>query len=216
MGMRWHSKSAVCVLLVIFASALFAADEDKTAKDKKDAAEKKIATGQVPGKLIRWGSDSKAITLQVTVQVPNPGGLQTLANLRVQLAEASRDPNPVNRARRIADVENQIAVHQKDAVKNETHDVELQPGDDFMVRWRNLPVVLDEKGKPKRLTDKEKKELKGDNPKLPGYTASKDDLKNDQLLTLFLSKKKDTKDTKKDKEAEKPVVTMIVIEYDPK
>jgi len=213
--MRWHSKSAVCVLLVIFASALSAADDDKTAKDKKDAAEKKIATGQVSGKLIHWGSDSKNIKLQVTLQVPNPGGLQTLANLQVQLADASRDPNPVNRARRIADVENQIAVHQKDAVKSENHDIEFQPGDDLIVRWRYLPVVLDEKGKPKKLSDKEKKELKGDNPKLPGYTASKDDLKNDQGVTVYLSKKKDTKD-RKDKEAEKPVVTMIVIEVDPK
>jgi hypothetical protein len=214
--MRCILKPAVCVLVAILASPLVAADDDKVAKDKKDAAEKKVATGQVPGKLIHWGSDSKSISLQVTVQVPNPGGLQTLANLQVQLADASRDPNPVNRARRVADLEGQIAIHQKDAVKNENHDIELQPGDDLIVRWRNLPVVLDEKGKPKRLTEKEKKELKGDNPKLAGYNASKEDLRNDQLVTVYLSKKKETKETKKDKEAEKPVVTMIVIEYDPK
>jgi len=200
----------------MFAAPLLAADDEKPAKDKKDAAEKKIATGQIGGKLVHWGSDSKSITLHVTLQVPNPAGLQTLANLQVQLADATRDPNPVNRARRVADLENQIAVHQKDAVKNENHDFEFQPGDDLIVRWKNLPVVLDEKGKPKKLTDKEKKELKGDNPKLPGYNATKEDLRNDQLVTVYLSKKKDSKDTKKDKEAEKPVVTMIVIEYDPK
>src|SRR5260370_27231227 len=126
MGMRWNSRSAICVLLVVFASPLLAADDEKPAKDKKDAAEKKIATGQVGGKLVHWGSDSKSITLHVTLQVANPGGLQTLANLQAQLADASRDPNPVNRARRIADVENQIAAHQKDAVKNESHDIEFQ------------------------------------------------------------------------------------------
>jgi hypothetical protein len=214
--MRWFSKPAVYVLAAILAAPLFAADDDKTAKDKKDAVDKKIATGQVGGKLVRWGSDSKSITLQVTLPVPNPGGLQTLANLQVQLAEASRDPNPVNRARRVADVEAQIVIHKKDAVKNENHDIEFQPGDDLIVRWRELPVVLDEKGKPKKLTDKEKKELKGDNPKLPGYNASKEDLKNDQLVTVYLVKKKENKDAKKDKEPEKPVVSMIVIEKDPK
>jgi hypothetical protein len=214
--MRWISHSAICVLLVMFASPVFAADDEKPSKNKKDAADKMVASGQLSGKLMHWGSDSKTITVQVTLQVPNLGGLQTLANLQAQLADASRDPNPVNRARRVADIETQIAVHQKDALKNEKHDIEVQPGDDLIVRWKNLPAVLDEKGKPKRLTDKERKELKGDNPKLPGYTASKDDLKNDQLVTIYLSKKKDAK---KDKEAEKdnkPVVTMIVIEFDPK
>jgi hypothetical protein len=214
--MRWISHSAICVLLVMFAAPVFAADDEKPSKNKKDAADKMVASGQLSGKLMHWGSDSKTITVQVTLQVPNPGGLQTLANLQVQLADASRDPNPVNRAKRVADVERQIALHQNDAVKNVNHDIEVQPGDDLIVRWKNLPAVLDEKGKPKRLTDKERKELKGDNPKLPGYTASKDDLKNDQLVTIYLSKKKDAK---KDKEAEKdnkPVVTMIVIEFDPK
>jgi hypothetical protein len=214
--MRWFTKPAVYVLAAILAAPLFAADDDKAAKDKKDAADKKIATGQVGGKLKHWGSDSKSITLQVTFEVPNPGGLQTLANLEVQRADASRDPNPVNRARRVADVDAQIAIHRKDAVKNENHDIEFQPADELVVRWRNLPVVLDDKGKPKKLTDKEKKDLKGDNPKLPGYNASKEDLKNDQLVTVFLVKKKENKEVKKDKEPEKPVVTMIVIEVDPK
>jgi len=31
--------------------------------------------------------------------------------------------------------------------------------------------AFDEKGKPRKLSEKEKKELKGDNPKLPGYKA---------------------------------------------
>jgi hypothetical protein len=202
--------------LAVFALPALAADDEKPSKEKKDAADKMVASGQVPGKLLRWGSETKTITLQVTVQVPNPGGLQTLANLQAQLADASRDPNPVNRAKRVADVERQMALHQKDGVKNETHDIELQPSDDLIVRWKTPPTVLDDKGRPKKLTDKEKRDLKGDNPKLPGYTASKEDLKNDQLVTVYLSKKKDAK---KDKEAEKdnkPVVTMIVIEYDPK
>jgi hypothetical protein len=214
--MRWISKSAVCVFFAVWAIPLLAANDDKPSKDKKDAADKMVASGKVTGKLIHWGSESKGIALQISLSVPNAGGLQTLANLQAQYVDASRDPNPVNRLRRTADIERQIAVHQKDAVKTENHDLdEIQPSEDMVVRWKNLPVVLDEKGKPKKLTEKEKKELKGDNPKLPGYTASKEDLRNDQIVTVYLSKKKDPK---KDKEAdkEKPVVTMIVIEIDPK
>jgi hypothetical protein len=216
--MRWISRGTAVILLLASATAGRTADDDKTAKEKKEAADKMVATGSVTGKLIKWGNGSadKTISLQVTVQVPNPGGIQTMANLQVQLAEASRDTNPVNRANRIASVQAQMALHQKDLLKNETHDIDLVPGEDMIVRMKDPPVKLDDKGKPRRLTDKEKKEAKGNDPKLPGYTASLEDLRNDQYVTVTVSKKKDAKTATKEEKAEnKPVVTQILIVADP-
>jgi hypothetical protein len=217
--MRWISRSTAVILLLSLAAAGRTADDDKAAKDKKDAADKMVATGSVTGKLIKWGNGSadKSICLQVTVQVPNPGGIQTMANLQVQLAEASRDTNPVNRANRVASVQAQMAIHQKDLLKNETHEIDFTPGDDMIVRTKEPPTKLDDKGKPRRLTDKEKKDAKGSDPKLPGYTASIEDLRNDQFLTVTLSRKKDSKTATKEEKAEnKPVVTQILIVADPK
>jgi hypothetical protein len=216
--MRRFSRFTALALLLTIASTARAADDDKAAKDKKEAADKMVASGLVTGKLIKWGNGSaeKTIALQVTIQVPNPGGIQNMANLQVQLAEASRDSDPRNRLRRMADVQAQIAIHQKDVVKNETHEMEFVPGDDMIVRLKDPPVKTDDKGKPRRLTDKERKELKGSDPKLPGYTASLEDLRNDEIVTVTLSKKKDSKTATKEEKAEnKPVVTMILIVADP-
>jgi hypothetical protein len=216
--MRWFASS-LAVVLVVGWTAL-GGDDDKAAKEKKDAADKMVSKGTISGKLIKWGNgtNEKTITLQVTVQVPNPGGLQTMANLENQLLDASRDGNPVNRARRINDVRTQMALHQKDVVKDEKVEVELVPSDDLIVRMKDPPVKTDEKGKPRKLTDKEKKELKGSDPKLPGYTASMEDLKNDEFVTVYVTQKKLPKSTTKDKDEKpdnKPTATMIVILLDP-
>jgi hypothetical protein len=217
--MRWVFTFPVAVLLLGLASSLRAADDDKTAKDKKEAADKMVASGTVTGKLLKWGSGSaeKTITLQVTVQVPNPGGIQTMANLNAQLADASRDTDPRNRIRRVADLQTQMAIHQKDVLKNETHEIDFVPGEDMIVRLKEPPVKTDDKGKPRKLTDKEKKDAKGSDPKLPGYTASLEDLRNDEIVTVTLARKKDAKNATKEEKAEnKPVVTMILIVVEPK
>jgi hypothetical protein len=78
--------------------------------------------------------------------------------------------------------------------------------DDVKIRTMTLPVVYDEKGKPRKHTAKELKELKGKG-NLPGYTAGWDDLKVNDLVSVTLGIKKGDKS---------PVATMIVIERMPK
>ena len=108
-------------------------------------------------------------------------------------------------------------------------DVELQPSDDMKVRILQPPADFDEKGRPKRYTAKELKEMKGDDPKLPGYTADFDSLKADQIVKVYLGTRKEAKGAakpkarKKGKEAEenaeaghKPEITMVVIIAEPK
>ena len=110
-----------------------------------------------------------------------------------------------------------------------TRDFELQPGDDMKVRLLQPPADFDVKGRPKRYTAKELKDMKGSDPKLPGYAADFDSLKPDQVVKVYLAAKKDAhkstahprvkakgKDAEDAPAPEKPEITMIVILGEPK
>lgn len=193
----------------------------KPAADTQEGAAKMIASGTVTGKLLNWGKgkrDKETITLEVTVDVANKGGVQTQARLENQLAQinANRNLSAADRIRQIADVNRQMNDNQKNLVKGEKHKVDFTVGDDLVVRKAELPAKTED-GKVKKYTEKEKKELKGPNSKLPGYTANEDELKNDLLVTVYLSKKKEPKSSSKDKKdpPPPPTVTMILIQKEP-
>jgi hypothetical protein len=71
-------------------------------------------------------------------------------------------------------------------------DLEIQTIDDLIVRRMQPPDQYDEKGTVRKPTQAELKELKGPDPKLPGYKADVNDLKNGQIVTVSLQKRKDT------------------------
>ena len=84
--------------------------------------------------------------------------------------------------------------------------LDLALADDVRVRTNTLPVEHDEKGKPKRLTPEEKHKLKGDDPKLPGYTAELSSLHRGQIVEVQISRLKGTPQKKTSAgEKEKPV-----------
>jgi hypothetical protein len=70
--------------------------------------------------------------------------------------------------------------------------LEFALADDVKVRTNILPVERDEKGKAKRLTADEKHKLKGDDPKLPGYTAELSSLARGQVVEVHISRLKGT------------------------
>jgi hypothetical protein len=74
--------------------------------------------------------------------------------------------------------------------RRETREFTL--ADDVKVRTKDLPVQLDEKDRPKRLTPQEKQKLKGDDRTLPGYTAELSALAKGQVLEVHLSRLKGT------------------------
>ncbi len=84
--------------------------------------------------------------------------------------------------------------------------VQVTTVDDVKVRTLTPPVVYDDKGKVRKHTAKELKELKGKG-NLPGYTAGWDDLKVNEIVSVTLGIKKGEKN---------PLATMIVIEQVPK
>ena len=95
-------------------------------------------------------------------------------------------------------------------------DVQLAPADEMIVRRKNAPVMFDDKGKPRKPTAKELKEMKGPG-NLPGYLAELSDLKANQLVTCYVQTKKKTakKDDPDAPTDNKPRVRMIVIEAEP-
>src|SRR5262249_15183693 len=169
------------------------ADTDKSLKEKKEATDKLLKSPTITGRLVEWGGEQKTITMMVPIQVPNPSGIQHQLDLQKSLAEASMDRNLANRLNRMADIQRQMEKNKPNMVKEEQVKMLFEPIDDLIVRLGQLPPIVDDKGKPRKYTDKEKRELKGPDPKLPGYTGSMADLKNDQVVTVYLQKKKDPK-----------------------
>lgn len=84
--------------------------------------------------------------------------------------------------------------------------VEIAEG--VKVRVAEPPLAFDDKGRPRKYTDKEKAEMKGPDKKLWGYTASLENLKPGQELYVYLSRPKDAPKT------DPPVATMIYITKD--
>jgi hypothetical protein len=244
MAMRYVPRAAAVLLIGCLALPALGADKDK-AKDKSDAkqAEKGVTTekmyraGQLAGKILTVNESKKSIRLQVTLQYPklNQGALNNLvqAQLNMQQAMLNRDPN--GRAQGIMNAQRQMIQAQATLYNLETHtkDVELQTTDEVKVRQANPPEQFDDRGKPKKYTAKELKELKGPDPKLPGYNAEFSDLREGQVVTVTLVKKKDApnklpprrpiKDPKEAKDVDAdlllenlPHISMIVIVADAK
>ena len=68
-------------------------------------------------------------------------------------------------------------------------DIELLLKDDVKIRQANPPEAFDDKGRPKKYTIKELKELKGDDLKTPGYPADFSDLINQSIVNVTLMQK---------------------------
>jgi hypothetical protein len=221
-------RLSFALFLVCFAVASGSAQDkekktpEKPYKDKNEAVDKLHRTGHVTGKLVEWGqTDQKNIVLMVTIQVPNPGGIARQAQLEADQARAGIGRNARDTINQIADIQKQMAENARNMTKDETIKMEFEPGEDVVYRTQVLPPYLDEKGKPRKPTDKEKKEARGADHKLPGYTASRDDLKNDQIISVYFKVKKPVAGASRKKEkdgepAEPPTVTMVVIEVEPR
>jgi len=72
--------------------------------------------------------------------------------------------------------------------------LEIQAAEEVVVRVKHAPRQFDEKGKPISPTAAQLKELRGD-PKLPGYNADFSDLKNGQVVTIYLGRRKQVKES---------------------
>jgi hypothetical protein len=67
--------------------------------------------------------------------------------------------------------------------------VEIRLADDAMIRWQQAPMQFDARGKPIKPTAEQMKALKGDSNQ-PGYAAEVSDLKQGQIVKVYLGKRK--------------------------
>jgi hypothetical protein len=76
-------------------------------------------------------------------------------------------------------------------------DVDPQGTEDILVRRSKLPVQYDDRGNVKEYTEKEKKDLRGKDPKVPGFAALWADVQTGQKVKLYLKSKKAIEKAKK-------------------
>jgi hypothetical protein len=171
------------LILVGLAFAAPAPGADKKSDDKKNNKDALVTAGELTGKLTHVEGAGKGFRVQIKVPRPNEAALREIANLKAQLA-FTRDPN------RARDLMNAIANQQRNLTTFADQDVEIQPADDLVVRVLTPPPAFDEKGNLRKYTRKELQELKGDDPKQPGYAADFDSLQPGQIVKITLLKKK--------------------------
>jgi hypothetical protein len=210
------------------------------AADKKTPADKKSSASDaspgdyqaildahtVTGKLTAVGGSDKSFALRVEYQVaqPNPnykGNNGALGRLLREQDRILRSRNPYQQAARLQQLQLDILKEQgreANAVKfiTQSKDFDLESTPTVVVRTLELPADYDDKGNPKKYTAAEVKELKGNNPDLPGYTSSFDKLLAGQVVRVSLVKPKADKEKDKDAttEQKKPQAKMIVIVKD--
>jgi hypothetical protein len=161
--------------------------------------------------------------LQIEYDVPklNQNALLALnnANINLQRASAQRDYNGIRNAQ-VEIARQTAALYTMTPTK-----IDLVTTEDVVVRLAVPRPEFDEKGKLKKHTAKELKELKGD-PHLPGYAGEFSDLKTNLIVTLSLVRKKDAPRPKpgpKSKDADvelmaenKPMISQIMVLGEPK
>jgi hypothetical protein len=188
-GLSFGATLLVPVLLLAgsVVGAAQKADLDKD-KDVEKNTEKRIKAGQVVGVVKAVYEEKRTLRLDVRIPVPNLDAQRSLAQAQLQYQQAlARRPVDINGARQAAQ---QIAQHQANLIKYETRPVEIQASEDVVVRAARPPEQFDEKGKIKKYTREELKELKGDT-KLPGYKAEFSDIGTESIVQISLVKKKD-------------------------
>jgi hypothetical protein len=141
------------------------------------------------GKLVKAElDDEKGLVVEVEdkVKVPNQQQAKRLKSILRQLQAAGKDTNKI---RQLLD-QKKDAESKLDDLKEVPYDFPLEyKKDELKVRLHTLPK-LDENGKKIKYTPDEIKERKGDDPKLPGYTADLKDLTQDAIVRVHIDRAK--------------------------
>jgi hypothetical protein len=214
-GFRW-----IALLFIGLATLPAWADDKPSAKKpdaKKDAREKLIATGQLFGRLTAVDGSARTLTLEVTLQIPVPNeeAVARRAELAQELLEALAIPDPAERLERVREVRTALVENAANlyTIEEQQQMIPLQGVDELQVRVLKLPPVYNDKGRPRRYTVKELRELKGSG-NAPGYRADLDDLREGQVVRVTLARKKAPL-KKGEAEEQSLLVTLVVILAEP-
>jgi len=226
------------------------AKKDKEDPDIMDPAEKEkpLAKGKsFTGKLTRIdGNSQRDFTVQLSFTYAEPD-YQAQANLAKQEVEWQQryrqilmNANAAQRQQQLAQLTYDMAQGRKAKLFNSktvTQDVELRGAEDMVVRLSQPPLDYDEKGKVRKYTAKELKEMKG-TAGLPGYQGELSNLQVGQIVQVYPGKnqkvvlptdkkggkdgaklppggKKGQKDELDNLGMERPEVVMILVLHEP-
>src|SRR5262249_42090031 len=192
------TRLTTLVVVGLMVLPLFAADEKKPDEkkdvDKKDVDKKGpelVKAGILTGKVLSVDETKRKV--RVRIEIPelnqNEGNAITRDQAEIQRVLLT-ERNPQTRAQRVAQLQQAIANHQRNLYTMKHHDLDVNSTEDLKVRLKNPPVKFDDKGKIVKYTEKELKELKGDDPKLTGYNGDFSDIRPNGYIELHLMKKK--------------------------
>ena len=206
-------KHLLCWIFIVLVGLpllpLFAVDDPERTTTKK---EKDAYSGELVGKITKISKRSKGFTLRVEYLelVPNagsrggsavPSDLQTLARQQQDWArlqtglEQSKSPG-----QRLAKLQHYGAKFDHQRMRSHAQhlpyhiaarhaSIDLQPTAEVEIRVSEPPPKYDDKGKQKKYTAAELRDLKGPS-KAWGYPGNWSDLQKGQTLTVFLAKNK--------------------------
>jgi hypothetical protein len=216
----------VGLLVLTLATVPPALGQKRPKEDNATAADYKLLEKykELEGEITTLESNTKQMTLKVAYPYleSNPAfnakaASRANANWMRKVNQCNRDlqnalkiKNPARRIARLQELTIRMQVLQASAPSGPPpfrpamayKDVEAEATDTVIVRRKDLPLEYDDKGNVKQYTDQEKKDLRGTNPKLPGYTAKWEDIQTGQKVKLYLKTKKAIDQAKK-KEADK-------------
>lgn len=199
---------SIVILLTILFSVGPSVHAQKAKKDKMDGdangetknTDKLVKSGIIVGKVMNVYEDKRRLRIQVSIPTTkiNPGAGTQIAQAQQQMLQAqlamrnARDPNSSLQARQQLMQANaqmmkaQAQMYQTEMVSQE---LEVQAIDDVIVRLANPKEEFDEKGRIKKYSKAELKELRGDG-KLPGYKAEFSDIQGEQVVRVTTVRKK--------------------------
>lgn len=162
-------------------------------KDLDKNSEKMIKAGVVVGKISNVYEEGRKINLSVSIpkmQV-NQGAITALQNAQIQMAQARAQRN----YQAMISAQQALIQAQRQPLYTTTYEqktIELTASDSVVVRMARPKEDFDEKGRIKKYTKKELAEMRGKDPKMPGYKGEWSDLRTDQVVQVSLVRKKGT------------------------
>ncbi len=223
--MRTIACGVTLLLTLSLAAPPFAAAQKKAGKPKEETATTDDYKAlehlkDIEGELTDLEPSTKQMTVKVGYPIlqPNPQyqpgrdagaqqrWVQRMNHLMQEQQRALNIRNPARRAQRLQ----QLSVEMQNAMLRAPSgpspyrvafaykDFDVEVPEEVVVRRLSLPGEYDDKGNVKEYTEAEKKELRGKDPKVPGYAATWDDVQVGQKVKLYLGKKKAAEKSKKD------------------
>ncbi len=216
---------------LLFALPLLAADKDKGPLDKPTEDPKVrsrlLQADYLEGKLIQADAEGeeKTFILEVTQKVrqTNPKVQEKLTELgdkyQKMIIQSKGKPDP-NAVKKMAD---EIAELRKQLIEvvDVHYEFQLKGDKDLILRRQRLEPKVGDDGKPAKYTKEELEKARGENTKLPGYTAEVKDFDKDVLVRAWIDHKKYKPAAKKDDTPPTYPLSMLMLlpapeEKDPK